>query len=84
MSLQYHLLTNSSRKSNQRLQKAVDKVIKEYYHVIEDNKRGEQTVDADKLIEGIKKAGKVVKALSQLTLEIGTLIAIIKMVIESV
>ena len=41
-------------------------------------------MDADKLIEGIKKAGKVIRALSQLTLEIGTLIAIIKMVIESI
>lgn len=41
-------------------------------------------MDADKLIESIKKAGKVIRALSQLTLEIGTLIAIIKMVIESI
>lgn len=41
-------------------------------------------MDADKLIEDIKKAGKVIRALSQLTLEIGTLIAIIKMVIESI
>lgn len=38
----------------------------------------------DDLIKKIKKAEKVVKALSQLALEIGTLLAIIKMLIETI
>ena len=37
----------------------------------------------DDLVKKIKKAGKVVEALTQLTLSIGTLVAVIKMVIES-
>lgn len=35
------------------------------------------------LVEKIKKAEKVVEALTRLTLSIGTLLAIIKMVVES-
>lgn len=38
----------------------------------------------DDLVKKIKKAEKVVKALSQLALEIGTLLAIIKMLIETI
>lgn len=34
----------------------------------------------DKLIKAIKKAEQVVKALTQLALEIGTLLAILKMI----
>ena len=37
----------------------------------------------DDLVEKIKKAEKVVEALTRLTLSIGTLLAIIKMVVES-
>lgn len=37
----------------------------------------------DDLVKKIKKAGKVVEALTQLALSIGTLVAVIKMVIES-
>ena len=35
------------------------------------------------MVDKIKKLGKVVKALTELALEIGTLIAVIKMIIES-
>lgn len=38
----------------------------------------------DDLIEKIKRAEKVVQALTQLTLEIGTLLAVIKMLVESI
>lgn len=38
----------------------------------------------DDLVKKIKKAEKAVKALSQLALEIGTLLAIIKMLIENI
>ncbi|MED9813992.1 hypothetical protein [Anaerostipes sp.] len=37
----------------------------------------------DDLVEKIKKAEKVITALTQLTLSIGTLLAVIKMVLES-
>jgi hypothetical protein len=37
----------------------------------------------DKLVQDIKKARRVITALIQLTLEIGTLLAIIKMVIQN-
>lgn len=37
----------------------------------------------DDLVEKIKKAEKVVTALTQLALSIGTLLAVIKMVVES-
>lgn len=37
----------------------------------------------DDLVEKIKKAEKVIGALTQLTLSIGTLLAVIKMVLES-
>ena len=37
----------------------------------------------DDLVEKIKKAEKVVEALTRLVLSIGTLLAIIKMVVES-
>lgn len=37
----------------------------------------------DDLVEKIKKAEKVVEALTRLALSIGTLLAIIKMVVES-
>lgn len=37
----------------------------------------------DSLVEKIKKAEKVIAALTQLTLSIGTLLAVIKMVVES-
>lgn len=37
----------------------------------------------DDLIKGIKKAEKVITALTQLALSIGTLLAVIKMVAES-
>ena len=40
-------------------------------------------MDFDKIIEIIKKIGKVVKALTDLAFEIGTLLAVIKLVIES-
>ena len=40
-------------------------------------------MDFDKIIEIIKKIGKVVKALTDLALEIGTLLAVVKLVIES-
>lgn len=38
----------------------------------------------DDLIEKIKRAEKVVQALTQLTLEIGTLLAVIRMLVESI
>lgn len=41
-------------------------------------------MDFKNLVKIIKELKKVVSALIQLTLEIGTLIAIIKMVIESI
>ena len=37
----------------------------------------------DDLVEKIKKAEKVIAALTQLALSIGTLLAVIKMVLES-
>lgn len=37
----------------------------------------------DNLIDKIKKLNKVVKSLTQLMLEVGSLLAIVKMVIES-
>lgn len=37
----------------------------------------------DDLLKGIKKAQQVVKALTGLALELGTLLAVIKMVIDS-
>ncbi len=37
----------------------------------------------DDLVEKIKKAEKVITALTQLTLSIGTLLAVIKMALES-
>ena len=37
----------------------------------------------DDLVEKIKKAEKVITALTELILEIGTLVAVIKMVLES-
>jgi len=37
----------------------------------------------DKLVEVIEKAGKVLKALTGLVLEIGTLLAVIMMVLSS-
>ncbi len=37
----------------------------------------------DDLIAKIKRAEKVVQALTQLTLEIGTLLAVIKMLVET-
>ncbi len=37
----------------------------------------------DRLEKGIKKLGKVVRATAELALEIGTLITIIKMILES-
>lgn len=40
-------------------------------------------VKMDKLVQDIKKARRVITALIQLTLEIGTLLAIIKMVIQN-
>ena len=36
-----------------------------------------------KLVEKIKEAGKVVEALTDLALKIGTLLAVIKMVVDS-
>lgn len=38
----------------------------------------------DKLVKAIKKLDKVVQALIQLTLTVGTLISVIKMIIESI
>lgn len=38
----------------------------------------------DDLVEKIKRAEKVIQALTRLALEIGTLLAVIKMVTESV
>lgn len=38
----------------------------------------------DKLIQGIEKARRVISALIPLILEIGTLAAVIKMIIESI
>lgn len=40
-------------------------------------------MDIDKLVKTIKKLGKVVDALVELGLKAGTLIAIIKMILES-
>ncbi len=37
----------------------------------------------DELVEKIKQAVKVVEALTQLALSVGTLLAVIKMVVES-
>lgn len=37
----------------------------------------------DRLVEKIRKAEKVITALTQLTLSIGTLLAVIKMIAES-
>lgn len=37
----------------------------------------------DDLIEKIKKAEKVIMALTQLALEIGTFLAVVKMIVES-
>nr|DAE65391.1 MAG TPA: hypothetical protein [Caudoviricetes sp.] len=37
----------------------------------------------DKLVEKIKQAEEVVSALTQLALSVGTLLAVIKMVVES-
>ena len=38
----------------------------------------------DDLVEAIKKAEEVVEALTRLALQIGTLLAVIKMVIETI
>ena len=38
----------------------------------------------DDLVEKIKKAEKVIEALTRLALQIGTLLAVIKMVIETI
>lgn len=38
----------------------------------------------DKLVKAIKKLDKVIQALIQLTLTVGTLISVIKMIIESI
>lgn len=44
---------------------------------------GKEESKVDDLIRAIKKAEKVVVALTQLALSIGTLLAVIKMVVES-
>ena len=41
-------------------------------------------MNSDKLIQGIRKAKQVVRELVSLALEIGTLVTIIKMVIETI
>lgn len=40
-------------------------------------------MDDEKWVEKIKKAQRVVRALTELALELGTLAAVVKMVIES-
>lgn len=47
-------------------------------------KRGKEEKAMEKMQKKIKELKKVVSALIQLALEIGTLIAIIKMIIESI
>lgn len=41
-------------------------------------------MDEEKIIQGIRKAQRVVAELTRLALEIGTLLAVMKMIIESV
>ena len=41
-------------------------------------------MDADRLVRAIKEAGRVVDALVQLGLKVGTLIAVIKMVVDAI
>ena len=40
-------------------------------------------MNADKVVRAIKEAGRVVDALVQLGLKVGTLVAIVKMIVEA-
>lgn len=48
---------------------------------VEKQKKGEKTMDD--LVKKIKRARKVIAALTQLVLEIGTLLSVVKMIVES-
>ena len=41
-------------------------------------------MNADKVVRAIKEAGRVVEALIQLGLKVGTLIAVVKMLVDAI
>ena len=63
-------------------EKALDNVLALVYNK---NRKGVNHMDDDKVVRAIEKAGRVVDALVQLGLKVGTLIiAIIKMIADAV
>ena len=52
-------------------------------HVRTKKKKKERRKTVDDLIKKIKRARKVIAALTQLVLEIGTLLSVVKMIVES-
>lgn len=70
------------KKSTQRKQKTVDKCFYVKYNVHIDNKKGEKTVK--KWLDRIDELTKIVGKLITLALEIGTLVSVIQMILNSI
>lgn len=71
----------SIKKSSLKEQKSVDIFLLMNYTVLVRNKERRKTMDD--LVKKIKRARKVIAALTQLVLEIGTLLSVVKMIVES-